>query len=281
MKSAVCNELFGTMDFARSCDLLAETGFDGIEIAPFTLAPDTGVPSSRVLADVRRALSQSGISFVGLHWLLARPEGLNISANDTEVRERSWEHLKTLLKVAGELEGGVLVLGSPKQRSFTDISKEEAVKRLTDGLSGVAETARQNSSLLLLEALPHQATNLINTIQEARDVVAAVNSPAIGTLFDFHNTPDETFPWEKLIIKHGSAISHVHLNTPEGGHPTVPVQDSYAAAFSALATVRYSGWVSLEIFTEPEDPASVLMETQSFLKSLDQPQRVRSNKPRS
>ena len=43
----------------------------------------------------------------------------------------------------------------------------------------------------------------------------------------------------------------------------------YLAAFKALKDNGYSAWVSLEIFTEPEDPAAVLAATAAFLDEVE------------
>ena len=37
-KLGICNELFEDMEFSRACRLVKEIGYDGLEIAPFTLA---------------------------------------------------------------------------------------------------------------------------------------------------------------------------------------------------------------------------------------------------
>ena len=48
MKFAICQELFETWDWERQCRFLADVGYQGIEIAPFTLAPRiTDVPLQR------------------------------------------------------------------------------------------------------------------------------------------------------------------------------------------------------------------------------------------
>ena len=40
MKFAICNETYQGWDFSKTCDHVAETGYRGIEIAPFTLKDD-------------------------------------------------------------------------------------------------------------------------------------------------------------------------------------------------------------------------------------------------
>ena len=37
MKIALCNEVIREMDFASQCQYVAALGYDGLEVAPFTL----------------------------------------------------------------------------------------------------------------------------------------------------------------------------------------------------------------------------------------------------
>ena len=39
MRFAICNELFEGWDFERVCRYVKSVGYDGLELAPFTLAP--------------------------------------------------------------------------------------------------------------------------------------------------------------------------------------------------------------------------------------------------
>ena len=42
MKYAICNETFQSQDWAVTCEAVASSGYQGIEVAPFTLAEDVG-----------------------------------------------------------------------------------------------------------------------------------------------------------------------------------------------------------------------------------------------
>ena len=39
MRFAMCNELYENWTFERVCRFLKQSGYDGVEVAPFTLAP--------------------------------------------------------------------------------------------------------------------------------------------------------------------------------------------------------------------------------------------------
>ncbi len=268
IKTAICNELFGKMSFQESCDLAAAHGFNGLEIAPFTLFGNvTSIPPDTINM-IKNALNNSGLEFAGLHWLFVKPENLHITSPKRQTREKSWNHLKMLLTLAGELGGGYLTLGSPKQRIATGISITEAWKYMEEGLLGVADAAADCNSTVCIEALASTDTNVINTLKESKDLINRVNRDSISGMFDFHNCGDETDSWPELIRKNKDIIKHVHLNTPSGGHPVPGDSDNFREPFSVLKDINYNGWISLEIFTIPEDPEQVLSETAEFLRGI-------------
>jgi sugar phosphate isomerase/epimerase len=87
-------------------------------------------------------------------------------------------------------------------------------------------------------------------------------------MFDFHNCADEAGPHAALIDRYIGMIRHVHLNDPHGDPPQ-PGDMSYLPAFARLRELRYDGWVSLEIFSVPEDPAEVLRQTAAFIGDIE------------
>src|SRR5208282_1277485 len=145
LRHAICNEAFENWTFADACRAIRQAGYAGIEIAPFTLAqdPDTLPPARR--RECRDIIASEGLQFVGLHWLMVSPKGLHVTTPDRGLRCRSWQHIRDLIDLCADLgPGGVMVFGSPVQRSTVDESTiAEATSRYVDGLSSVATQAEQ------------------------------------------------------------------------------------------------------------------------------------------
>ena len=40
MKYSICNETYGDWSLEKTCEDIASHGYDGVEVAPFTLKPD-------------------------------------------------------------------------------------------------------------------------------------------------------------------------------------------------------------------------------------------------
>src|SRR5438309_958003 len=116
MRYAICNETFDGWDHARVCRFVAGLGYTGLEVAPFTLAPRiTDVPADRRQA-LRRQAEDCGLQIIGLHWLLAKTEGLHVTSPDEAVRRRTADYLVELARCCHSLGGDLMVFGSPAQR---------------------------------------------------------------------------------------------------------------------------------------------------------------------
>ncbi len=258
---AMCNEAFERRPFAEVCKILRATGYDGIELAPFTLGDDPLALRAADRRELRDIMIGEGLQFVGLHWLLVVPFPIHVTTPDLALRERSWQYVRGLIDLCADLvpdtaaapdsasgTHGIMVFGSPKQRSSTGgISSAEAVHNYVDGLASIAGHAEDRGVTILVEALPHSQSDVIHTLAEAVAVVREINSPAVATMFDCHNAEDETEPHDLLIQRHFDLIRHVHTNEMDGGHPGAGTYD-FARVFAMLEKLAYRGWVSVEAF---------------------------------
>ena len=253
-RHAICNEIFDKRDFAESCRYMKQCGYEGIEIAHFTLADDpvSITPAQRL--EYSRIMRDEGLKFVGLHWLMVSPAGLHVSTPDPELRARGWQHIRNLIDLCADLGAGgtgenlVMVFGSPKQRGLTGgATREVATRNYVDGLRSVAAHAEQRQVQILVEALPSSQTEVVLSLDEAATIVREIGSPAIQTMFDSHNAIEETEPHEVLVERHFPVIKHVHVNEMDGGHCGTGDYD-FKPVLRKLRELNYSGWVSLEAF---------------------------------
>src|SRR5262249_27140409 len=116
MRYAICNETFEGWDHGRVCQCVAELGYTGLEIAPFTLAPRITDVSKESRSRLRKEAEACGLQIIGLHWLLAKTERLQLTSPDADIRRRTAEYLIELAHCTRDLGGDLMVFGSPAQR---------------------------------------------------------------------------------------------------------------------------------------------------------------------
>jgi len=61
MRIALCNEVPTGMPLERQCEYAARLGYDGLEIAPFTLSYTPEQISTTDAANIRRVVEASGL----------------------------------------------------------------------------------------------------------------------------------------------------------------------------------------------------------------------------
>jgi Xylose isomerase-like TIM barrel len=149
MRIALCNEVLAGMTLDRQCEYAARLGYDGLEIAPFTLSGQPDKITAVEAARIRATVEASGLVVTGLHWLLVKPDGLSLTDPDAAVRGRTIEVMIRLTGLCAELGGAVLVHGSPRQRQIAPgETPGVGLARLEDGLAQVARRSKCRRRLL-------------------------------------------------------------------------------------------------------------------------------------
>lgn len=267
-RQATCNEAFKDWNFEDACKAIRAAGYTGIEIAPFTLAEDPRTISPDQRREYRRIMASEGLEFAGLHWLMVSPKGLHVTTPDKVLRERSWEHIRNLIDLCGDLgPNGVMVFGSPQQRSTTGgLNREQATRNYVEGLAGVAPHAAARGVTILIEALPQGQCDVILTLEEAAGLVREIDSPAVKTMFDTHNAVDEVEPHAVLVDRYFEVIRHVHVNEMDGKHPGRGDYD-FKPVLEVLKRKKYSGWISLEAFDFTPGPETIVNESLRYMET--------------
>jgi sugar phosphate isomerase/epimerase len=270
---SVCNEVFEKTPFQQVCATIQRLGYEGIEIAPFTLAEQPAEITAATRAEYRRIMRDHGVTFVGLHWLMVSPKGLHVTTPDLALRRRSWEHIGHLIDLCSDLgsdlpdsQHGVMVFGSPHQRGATGgMTPADATHVFTEELARVAPQAEARGVRILVEALPANQCNIVNRLKDAVSVVDKIGSPAVRSMFDSHNAIDETEPHADLIRRFFPYIEHVHVNENDGREPGTGNYD-FETLLATLDTLQFHGWVSLEAFDFSRGAETIISGSLHHLK---------------
>jgi len=276
VRIALCNEVIAPMPFPAQCVYAAKLGYDGLEIAPYTLSDEPHRLGSAQLAAARAAAADAGIAITGLHWLLVKPAGLSISTRDDAVRKRTLDVMLALIDQCAELGGRYLVHGSPHQRRVeSGETRAAALARAQDSFAAVAERAEKAGVLYCIEALSAEQTPLINTLEEAARIVKDIGSTSIKSMLDCSAAGRmEKQPLAALVERWlpEGVIAHVQLNDRNRRGPGQGEQ-KFAPLFAALRRHCYDGDVAVEPFDYvPDGPgaaARAIGYVRGVLEALD------------
>jgi len=248
------------MPFAQQCIYAKSLGYDGLEVAPFTLSDAPHRLSAAERAQARRAADEAGVAIIGLHWLLVAPKGLSITAPDAAVRRDTVEVMRHLIDLCADLGGSIMVHGSPGQRAVAPGDTLAAAwGRARDCWAQIAEHAAAAGVTYCLEPLSRTETQLINTLEEAARMVGEVGHPAVRSMIDTSSAArTETLLVAELIDKWlpTGLVRHVQVNDSNRRGPGQG-EDRFTPVFAALQRNGYDGVVSVEPFDyQPDGPAT-------------------------
>ncbi len=260
MKFAICNELFegwnteSGFDFARMFDFAAKGGYEGVEIAPFTVAPFAGnqnafhISAARRIK-IRRLAEKTGLEITGLHWLLAKTEGFYLTSPDAVVRQRTADYFLELIRLCADLGGKFMVLGSPQQRNLLPgVTLEQALDHAAAVLSQVVPMLEKCGVQIALEPLSRKETDVLKNAAETVKLIEKIDAPKhIALHLDCKAMADEAIPMPELIRQNREHLVYFHVNDPNLQGPGFG-ELQFEPILQALLDVNYNGWVSVEVF---------------------------------
>jgi sugar phosphate isomerase/epimerase len=266
MRFATCNEQFEGWDFERICRFVRSVGYDGLELAPFTLAPLITDVTPQRRTDLRLQADDAGVTILGLHWLLAQTEGLYLTSPDDGVRRRTAEYLTSLARACQDLGGSIMVFGSPKQRSLlpgvrSDQAYEWAAETFRRALPAIADCG----VTLCMEPLSLAETDFVNTCDDALRLGGMVNHPNFVLHLDVKAMYSEATPVPELIRRHAARAGHFHANDANRRGPGFGFVD-FVPIFQALRDAGYDRWVSVEVFDYTPDPETIARSSIDYMK---------------
>ncbi len=266
MKFALCNEMFEDRPLAEVAEVAAGLGYQGLELAPFTLARDIRDLPTEELGRIRRVVEGAGLEVVGLHWLLLSPPDLHIAHLNPLVFERTRSFFLALIDTCAALGGRLMVLGSPKQRSIEPGWDEPATRRRSaEFLRSVLPRAAERDVTICLEPLSPQETNFLTTHTEALELIQEIDHPNCRLILDVKAMSSEPTPIPEIIRHSASRLVHLHANDADRRGPGSGDTD-FVPILAALGEVGYQGYLSVEVFRFDPDPETIARQSIECLR---------------
>ena len=263
---AICNELFAGWSLEKTAAYVAGAGYQGLELAPFTLCDRvTDLPAAE-RRQIRQTIEGAGLAVAGLHWLLARTQGLQLNDPDPAVRERTTQYLLALIDFCADLGGEVLVFGSPQQRNLRPgWSREQAWQSTVESMARCGQRAQAQGVVFCFEPLSRRETDFVATVDEAIDLVRQVNQPGFQLMVDVKAMAQDPRPVVEQIRLAYPFCQHVHVNDPNLSGPGMGEVD-FRPILAALKALGYARWLSVEVFDFSPGPERIARESLANLK---------------
>lgn len=267
MKLGICNEIFQDWgEWQRICDYVADVGYNGIEIAPFTFANDVNDISAETRADIRRIAEDTGLEVIGLHWLLVGPKDVHLTTRDDATRDRTAQYLIDLANCCADVGGTRMIFGSPKQRNLEDgTTYPQAFDRARAVFECVLPTLEDRGVTLCMEQLAPTETNFCSTAAQTVELIDAIGHPNFQLILDTKAMAQEPASRADTIRTYAKYLRHYHANDENLKGPGFGTVD-FGPIIAALKEIDFRDYVSVEVFDFDMGPTGIAGRSYEYLQ---------------
>lgn len=267
MKLGICSEIFKDWnDIGRAIDYVKAIGYDGLEVAPFTLAPEVTDISDATRSAIVRHAAAADLDILGIHWVFVGPKGVHLTHPDAAVRKHTTEYLAQLIHFCGDIGGEVIIFGSPKQRNVEEgVRYGDAFDYARAAFDAVMPVCEARGVTICMEPLTHLETNFCQSAAETVGLIEAVGHPNFQLILDTKAMAFEEEDRATLIRKYAKYLRHYHANDENLNGPGWGAVD-FAPIFQALKDIHFTGYASVEVFNFEPGPEAIATRSLDYMR---------------
>jgi sugar phosphate isomerase/epimerase len=174
-----------------------------------------------------------------------------------------------LIRFCADLDGKVMVHGSPKQRNWDPADfYQDTFNRTVEFYQSCMDTDKECGVTICFEPLSYVETNFINSADDGRVLIEAVNHPNFQLHLDAKAMcGGEPHPIPEVIRANKDITKHFHANDRNKKGPGTGDVD-FAPIAQALKETGYDGYVSVEVFDYTPDGETIAKESLDYLKKV-------------
>ncbi len=238
--------------FARAAGL----GFDAVEIFP-------SAGDDAALAEVPALMKQHGLAVAalgtGAGWVVHK---LTLTHADAAVRARARAFIRAIVERAASF-GAPAIIGSMQGKVEGDVTREQALAWLGEGLTELGERAAQLGVPLLYEPLNRYETNLFNRVGDTAAWLRTLKTTNVKILADLFHMNIEEADTAAALREAGAAVGHVHF--ADSNRRAIGLgQTQVAPIIAALREIGYRGYLSAEVFPLPNADVAAAQTIKAF-----------------
>ncbi len=201
---------------------------------------------------VRELSDRYGVKVIGLCPEQNNPKPWNIAARGETARARTLAYFKNVVDIAAELGAGQVMVSSGW--AFLNEPVEDAWGRSASMLRSIAEHAGKRDVRLVLEALQTVESLIVNTAEDTKRMLEAVDHPALKACLDMGAMAVAGDTIDGYFDVLGDDVAHVHfVDVAADGTTHLAWGDGgrdMRADLDRLVARGYKGVVSAETYDE-------------------------------
>lgn len=233
---------FTTKSIEELFPKIADMGFEEVELAvEYPALIDT------------RALAQ-GLERYQLKPVIVGAFGptRDLTHEDPSVQQNCLNYIRECLQLAADVGagfvGGPMYSAVGKARMVPAAQRQQEWQLAVENLRRACELADGLGLQLALEPLNRFESDLVNTAEDARRLVEAIQHPAARIMLDSFHMGIEERNIEAAFLTAGDLLIHLQVAENYRGTPGTG-QTNWAAYYRGLAAIGYTGGLSIESFT--------------------------------
>ncbi|WP_202813422.1 sugar phosphate isomerase/epimerase family protein [Pantoea sp. A4] len=173
----------------------------------------------------------------------------DVSSEDPVVVARGVQLLEESLQVASRIGAKYLCGGLYSAfGKYQQPVSAQGRRNVVDSLKRVADRAAQYDITLGLEIVNRYESNVVNTTEQALEILEQVGSPQLKVHLDIYHMNIEEADFYSPVLACGDKLGYVHIGENHRGYLGSGHLD-FPSFFHALAHINYQGPIAFESFS--------------------------------
>lgn len=233
-------------DILKGLESASKYGYDGVELSLL----DSQKIDQGWLIEKLRELNLEAFAIATAQTYST--DGYSLYSMHEKKRQQAIKRIEAHIDFASRLNAMVIIGGIRGKLTGPTEDWNTQREKGRQALVSCVRSAEKKGVTLLLEPINRHETNLVNTVDQALELVEEMGSKSLRLLLDtFHLNIEESSIVGSFLVT-GSYLEYVHFAdnnrlAPGWGHI------DFSEVLSGLEEIGYHGPISVEVLPEPDD----------------------------